>query len=102
MPTLAQAYASGSVTATGVACSLGVEGFPAPYGAIVGGTFVGTVKVEVSNDPAATSPTWIQFGSDLTAPGSVKVDIPVKAVRVRCSAFTSGTISCYIGASDVE
>lgn len=88
----------GSVTATGVITQLGVEDAQVPVGVIIGGTFVGTVLVEVAFDPQAVSPTWVQFGSPLTAPGTVKVDIPVKAVRARCSAFTSGTIVAGIGA----
>jgi hypothetical protein len=88
----------GSVTATGVITSLGVEDLQLPVGVIVGGTFVGTVVVEVAYDSQAASPTWVQFSTSLTAPGTVKVDIPVKAVRVRCSAFTSGTIVAGIGA----
>lgn len=95
-----QAFKTGSVVATGVIAALGVEGFPPSYGAVVGGTFVGTAVVEVSNDPEASVPVWVAFGSALTAPGSVKVDVPVKAVRVRCSAYTSGTISASIGATE--
>lgn len=97
-----QAFKQGSATATGAAgfCLLGVTGFPAPYGVVVGGTFVGTVKVEVSDDPDATSPTWVQVGVDITAPGVVNVDTPVKAVRLRCSAYTSGTILGYLSASE--
>lgn len=87
-----------SVTATGVITSLGVEDCQLPIGVIVAGTFTATVLVEVSYDPGAASPTWVQFGSSLSAAGTVKVDIPVKAVRVRCSAFTSGTITAGIGA----
>ncbi len=103
MAGLRQAFKQGSAVATGANgfCLLGVTSFPVPYGVVVGGTFVGTVKVEVSDDPDVGSPTWTQFGSDITAPGTVKVDIPVKAVRLRCSAYTSGTIMGYIGASDV-
>lgn len=92
-------YAKGTIGATGVICSLGVVDYPVPYGVVVGGTFVGTVLVEVSNDPDAGSPTWVAFGAGVTAPGTVKVDIPVKAVRARCSAFTSGTIFAAIGAA---
>ncbi len=92
-----QTFKTGSVTATGVIASLGSEGAQLPVGVLVGGTFVGTVVVEVSYDPEATVPTWVAFGAALTAPGTVKVDIPVKAVRARCSAFTSGTIVAGIG-----
>lgn len=92
-------YAKGTavaVNANGFAV-LSVVDYPVPYGVVIGGTFVGTVIVEVCNDPEAGSPTWIPFGSAVTAPGTVKVDIPVKAVRLRCSAYTSGTIFGAIG-----
>lgn len=91
-------YKSGTavaVVATGF-CSLGTDDMNQPIGVIIGGTFVGTVIVEVSNDPEAGSPVWAPFGSAVTAPGTVKIDIPVKAVRLRCSAYTSGTIAGYI------
>lgn len=91
-------YKTGSVVATGVIASIGSEHCELPVGAAVGGTFVGTVTCEISYDPEATSPTWIKFGTDLTAPGTWKMDIPAKAVRLRCSAFTSGTIVGGIGA----
>lgn len=75
---------------------LGSDDMIMPIGVLIGGTFVATVKVEVSNDPEVTVPTWTQFGADVTAPGTVKVDIPVKAVRLRVSAYTSGTVAGYI------
>jgi hypothetical protein len=91
-------YESGSVTATGTICSAGAVDATLPVGCLVGGTFVGTVKCEVSYDiDTAAVPTWVQFGADITAPGTVKVDVPAKAVRLRCSAFTSGTILGGIG-----
>jgi len=90
-------YATGSVTATGTICQLGTTQASLPVGALVGGTFVGTVQVQVSYDPEATSPTWVLFSSALTAAGTVKVDIPVKAVRLQCTAYTSGTIVGGLG-----
>jgi hypothetical protein len=90
-------FATGSVTATGVICQMGVEDMQVPVGVGVGNVFVGTVLVEVTYDAPSGTPNWIQFGSSLTAPGTVKVDVPVRAIRVRCSAFTSGTITAGIG-----
>lgn len=90
-------YAKGSVTATGVICQIGTDDGVLPVGALVGGTFVGTVACEVSYDPEAVSPTWVNFATALTAPGTFKVDVPVKAVRLRCTAFTSGTIVGGLG-----
>lgn len=87
-----------TVTATGVICQLGVEDCQPNVGVLIAGTFTATVLVEVCYDPGAASPTWVQFGSPVSAAGTVKVDIPVKAVRARCSAFTSGSITAAIGA----
>lgn len=92
-------YKTGSVTATGVIVSLGVEDCALPVGLAAGGTFVGTVTCEISFDPEAGSPTWIKFGTDVTAPGTWKLDVPAKAVRLRCSAYTSGTIVGGVGAA---
>lgn len=92
-------YAQGSVTATGVICQIGCDDAVLPVGALVGGTFVATVLVEVSYNPEAVSPTWVPFGSAITAPGTAKIDVPVKAARLRCSAFTSGTIVGGFGAA---
>lgn len=91
-------FDTGSVTATGVICSLGTEDAAQPVGAAIGGTFVGTVICEICYDPEAAVPTWVAYGTNLTAPGTWSVTIPVKAVRLRCSAFTSGTIVGGIGA----
>lgn len=92
-------YESGSVTATGVICSLGAVDAELPVGGAIGGTFVGTVICEISYDPDAAVPTWVAFGTNLTAPGTWNVNIPCKAVRLRCSAFTSGTIVGGLGAT---
>lgn len=77
---------------TGVARE--VAGYDLPVGVHVSGTFVATIKIEVSHDGT----NWAQFGSDVTAPGTVKIDIPVKQVRARCSAFTSGLAVVTLGA----
>ena len=91
-------YRAGSVTATGVIVQMGVEDALLPVGLAVGGTFVGTVLCEISYDTDAGSPTWVQFGASVTAPGTFKVDVPCKGVRLRCSAYTSGTIVGGVGA----
>lgn len=94
-------YKSATAVAVNAAgfCSLGTDDCNQPVGVVIGGTFVGTVIVEVSNDPEAAVPVWAPFGAAVTAPGTVKIDIPVKAVRLRCSAYTSGTIAGYISAA---
>lgn len=85
---------AGPFAATGNGVPFAVQGMDIPVGVLVSGTFVATIKIEVSNDGV----NWAQFGADVTAPGTVKVDIPVKQVRARCSAFTSGTARVDIGA----
>lgn len=71
-----------------------VTGYDLPIGLLFSGTFVATLKVEVSYDGT----NWAQFGADVTAVGTVKIDIPVKQVRVRCSAYTSGAAHVGLGA----
>lgn len=71
-----------------------VNGFDLPVGILISGTFVATLKVEVSHDAV----NWAQFGADVTAPTTVKIDIPVKQVRIRCSAYTSGAAFASLGA----
>lgn len=68
------------------------------YAVAVSGTFVATIQVEVSHDGT----NWAKFGADVTAPGTVKVDIPVKMIRAKCSAFTSGTAQVNLGARDTD
>lgn len=77
---------------TGVAME--VKGSDLPVGVMLSGTFVATVVIEVSFDGTS----WAPFGAALTAPGTVKIDIPVKQVRGRCSAFTSGLAVLWCGA----
>jgi len=77
---------------TGVAADVGA--YATPVGVMVSGTFVATIVIEVSFDGTS----WAPFGSALTAPGTVKIDIPVKQVRARCSAFTSGLALAWLAA----
>lgn len=56
--------------------------------AMISGTFVGTMVIEVSFDGGTS---WVQFDS-ATAPKLTAVLPPCNFVRARCSAFTSGTI----------
>ena len=88
-------FATGSVTATGVICSLGVQDidWSVGVGAAVGGTFVGTCLCEVTYDGT----TWVQFGNSATAGATWQITQPVLDVRLRCSAFTSGTLTGGIG-----
>lgn len=65
-------------------------------GILVSGTFVATIQIQVSMDGT----NWAPFGAALTAPGTVKIDIPVKQVRAICSAFTSGSAQVLLGAKN--
>jgi hypothetical protein len=55
----------------------------------IAGTFVGTVKIETSADGT----NWVQEGADVTAPAVREVATRNRYLRMRCSAFTSGTIT---------
>lgn len=67
-------------------------------GVLVGGTFVGTVSIEVSFDGATFVPHPDFTGK--TAPFSGKIGFPVKQVRANCTAYTSGTLVCAGGGRD--
>ena len=54
----------------------------------IAGTFVGTYEVMVSYDKGTS---WVQTGSNVTAAGVVSIPDAATAVRVDCSAYTSGT-----------
>lgn len=77
---------------TGLARSL--AGYDVPATVMVSGTFVGTILIELSMDGTS----WAQFGSSITAPGVVKVDVPCKQIRARASAYTSGLAVVWLGA----
>lgn len=53
----------------------------------IAGTFTATYKIELSNDGT----TWVQDGADITAAVTQKVTGRAKFLRIRCSAYTSGT-----------
>lgn len=66
-------------------------------GVFVGGTFVATILIEVSFDGT----NWATYPSgSFTAAGVLEITIPVKQVRARCSAYTSGLAVAYVGAKD--
>lgn len=56
------------------------------------GTFVATVKIQVSYDGGTT---WVEFAS-VTAPGVTAVLPQCGMVRATCSAFTSGQADVFV------
>lgn len=63
------------------------------------GTFVGTVQVRGSNAVADPGPTnhEIAIGSDITtATLTFITTLPVRWLKVRVSAYTSGTVNAYL------
>lgn len=62
----------------------------------ISGTFVGTAQIEISQDGT----NFAQFGANQTAPAVVQITVPCQQVRVRCSAFTSGSIVSTYGGRD--
>lgn len=91
---------TGTFTATGNGGSAQVQ--PGHYNVSIWGTFVGTVVLERSFDSGTT---WIPRNYDysgtavsFTAPASIEMhehELGV-LVRVRCSAYTSGTVNYRI------
>ena len=88
--------AQGSVTATGTICTVDLDGFK-DLSHAVGGTFVGTVQVQVSNDGT----TWAPLVASITAPAAAIVQgCGFKLARLQCTAYTSGTIVGFLAASE--
>lgn len=82
---------------TGVANGNTVYGTDAEL--IVGGTFVGTAKLQVQIPDGTGAAVWVDVGS-LTAPGVLNYRGTVgRTFRAICSAFTSGTIITSVGAA---
>jgi len=57
------------------------------------GTFVGTIKFQVSTDLGTT---WLEFESHTAAALSAKLP-PCNKIRAICSAYTSGTAKLQYG-----
>ncbi len=62
------------------------------------GTFVGTVKLQVSPD----NTNWVDSGSSVTAPAMIAIPDGAKYARLNCTAYTSGTISGVITGRDED
>lgn len=60
---------------------------------VVGGTFVGTVQLQVAIPDATGANVWVPVGAALTAPGSITYLAGTqRSFRAACTAYTSGTI----------
>lgn len=58
---------------------------------VVGGTFVGTVELQVCIPGAAGAELWVKVDS-LTAPGTISYQAGTQRnFRAACTAYTSGT-----------
>lgn len=70
-----------------------------PASITVGGTFVATVKILVSNAPTKpldSDNAQAQLGSDITTPQTLSTDLPYRWVKAQVSAFSSGSITVSV------
>lgn len=65
---------------------------------LVSGSWVATIKIEVSYDGGTT---WVQIGADITAAAQQTITVPVALIRARCSAWTSGVIAVYVAGKNL-
>lgn len=71
-----------------------------------GGPAVGTVSLQVSNDPLAnTTPALARWNNhdtlvNLTGDANATIAAPIYAARLNCTAYTSGTITADLGFAD--
>lgn len=84
---------SGTFTGTGNSATSPIYG---QYNYSLWGTWVGTVIIERSFDGGTT---WIEIGSSTTNGDTHTQYEPERGVlyRLRCSAYTSGTINYRVG-----
>ena len=62
------------------------------------GTFVGTVKLQVSPDGT----NWVDSGSAVTAPAIIAIPRAAKFARLNCTAWTSGSIEGFVTTVDED
>lgn len=81
-----------SATATEDGQWINIEGL-APFSIHVSGITTGTVQIRGSNDASkpADNTDDIQLGSDITADGITEYTVPVRWIKSKVSAYTSGT-----------
>lgn len=70
---------------------------------VVGGTFVGTVQLQVCIPGAAGAELWVPVSAGLTAPGVITYQAGTqRQFRAACSAYTSGTAYYSLSAYTLE
>ncbi|CAB5079618.1 hypothetical protein UFOVP143_56 [uncultured Caudovirales phage] len=70
---------------------------------VVGGTFVGTIQLQVCIPGVAGAELWVPIGAGLTAPGTITYQAGCgRAFRAACTAWTSGTIFYSLGAFTLD
>ena len=70
---------------------------------VVGGTFVGTIQLQVCIPDATGAAVWVPVSAGLTAPGVITYQAGTgRAFRAACTAWTSGTIIYSVGAYQLE
>jgi len=81
-----------SAVATEDGVWVNIEGM-APFSIHVAGITTGTVQIYISNDATqpANNTDDIQLGSDITADGMTENTIPVRWIKSKVSAWTTGT-----------
>ena len=91
----------GSLTGTGAGTAFDVSHLES-INCLIGGTFVGTVAIEVSFDAGAN---FVPLPSPLaaaTAPVVSAVGVRCQQIRANCTAFTSGTIEVKASGEDED
>lgn len=70
---------------------------------VVGGTFVGTVQLQVCIPGAAGAALWVPVSAGLTAPGVITFQAGAgRQFRAACTAYTSGTVYYSLSAFTIE
>lgn len=91
----------GSLTGTGAGTAFDISHLES-IACLIGGTFVGTVDIEVSFDAGTT---FVALPSPLggaTAPVVGDVGVRAQQIRANCTAFTSGTIEVKAAGEDAD
>jgi len=70
---------------------------------VVGGTFVGTIQLQVAIPGSGGADLWVPVSAGLTAPGVISAVFgQCRKVRAACTAYTSGTAYYSVGGARNE